>query len=103
MFFSALGQTDLARVSVTGARTAYDKHKDTSESKGVKAYFLLDDNGLFALDRVKSPIVWLLYNSQIDFRLNFNSNEKKQKLIETIQTMMMIHRLYLVGLFFFFQ
>ncbi len=52
-YFSALGQTDLARISVTGARTAYEKHKDTSESKGIKAHFLLDDNCLLTLDRVK--------------------------------------------------
>ncbi len=51
-YFSALGQTDLARISVTGVRTAYEKHKDTSESKGVKAHFQLDDNCLLGLDRV---------------------------------------------------
>jgi hypothetical protein len=48
----ALGQTELTHVSVTGARTAYEKHKDTSESKGVKAHFQLDDNCLLAIDRV---------------------------------------------------
>ncbi len=51
-YFRALGQTDLARISVIGARTAYEKHKDTSESKGVKAHFQLDDNSLLVLDRV---------------------------------------------------
>jgi hypothetical protein len=50
--FSALGQTELSRVRVMGVRKAYDKHKDTSESKGVKAHFQLDENSLLVLDRV---------------------------------------------------
>lgn len=48
----ALGTSDLARISVTGARAAYEKHKDTAESKGVKAHFHLDDSSLITLDRV---------------------------------------------------
>jgi hypothetical protein len=51
-YFRALGQTDLAHYTVTGVRTAYEKHKNTSESKGVKAHFQLDDNCLLVLDRV---------------------------------------------------
>jgi len=35
-----------------GVRKAYDKHKDTSESKGVKAHFQLDESSLLVLDRV---------------------------------------------------
>jgi hypothetical protein len=50
--FSALGQTELSRIRVTGVRTAYDKHKDTHESKGVKAHFRLDESCLLGLDRV---------------------------------------------------
>ncbi len=50
---SALGQTNLSRVRVTGVGTAYEKHKDTSESKGVKAHFQLDENCLLVLDRVR--------------------------------------------------
>ncbi|CAF4848104.1 unnamed protein product [Rotaria sp. Silwood1] len=49
----ALGQTELFRVNVLGVRTAYEKHKDTSESKGVKAHFQLDDNSLLVLDRIE--------------------------------------------------
>ncbi|CAF1187477.1 unnamed protein product [Rotaria sordida] len=49
----ALGRTELARVHVTDVRTAYDKHKDTSESKGIKAHFQLDDNCLIVLDRIE--------------------------------------------------
>ncbi|CAF4415865.1 unnamed protein product, partial [Rotaria sp. Silwood2] len=49
----ALGQTELFRVNVLGVRTAYEKHKDTSESKGVKAHFQLDENSLLVLDRIE--------------------------------------------------
>ncbi|CAF3363071.1 unnamed protein product [Rotaria sp. Silwood1] len=48
----ALGQTDLSRIHITGVRTVYDKHKDTSESKGIKAHFQLDENCLLVLDRI---------------------------------------------------
>jgi len=47
-----LGQTDLSRVRVTGVRMAYEKYKNTSESKGVRAHFQLDENGLLLIDRV---------------------------------------------------
>ena len=50
--FRALGRTDLARVRVTGVRTAYEKYKNSSESKGVRAHFQLDENCLLAIDRV---------------------------------------------------
>ncbi|CAF4736940.1 unnamed protein product, partial [Rotaria magnacalcarata] len=50
----ALGQTDLSRIDVTGVRTAYDKYKDTMESKGIKAHFELDDSSLLVLTRVCS-------------------------------------------------
>ena len=36
-----------------GARIAYEKHKDTSESKGIKVHFQLDENSLLILDRVR--------------------------------------------------
>ncbi|CAF3271369.1 unnamed protein product [Rotaria socialis] len=49
----SLGKTDLLRINVSGARKAYEKHQDTSESKGVKAHFQLDDNSLLVLDRVE--------------------------------------------------
>ncbi|CAF2097812.1 unnamed protein product [Rotaria magnacalcarata] len=49
----SLGKTDLLRINVGGARKAYEKHQDTSESKGVKAHFQLDDNSLLVLDRVE--------------------------------------------------
>ena len=50
--FSALGQTDLARVRVSGVRTAYEKFKESSESKGVRAHFRLDESCLLTIDRV---------------------------------------------------
>ncbi|CAF4590024.1 unnamed protein product, partial [Rotaria socialis] len=49
----ALGQTDLSRIDVTGVRTAYDKYKDTMESKGIKAHFELDDSSLLVLTRIE--------------------------------------------------
>ncbi|CAF4351963.1 unnamed protein product [Rotaria sp. Silwood2] len=49
----ALGQTELSRLHITGVRTAYNKHKDTSESKGIKAHFQLDENCLLVLDRIE--------------------------------------------------
>ena len=95
--FRALGRTELARISVTGARAAYDKHKDTSESKGVKAHFHLDENCLLNLDRVKLRSVRLIsQNSSINSRWNSFSNVKKLKPIEILPTMMTIHRLYQV-------
>jgi len=51
--FRTLGQTDLSRVHVTGVREAYEKYKDIKESKGVKAHFQLDENGLLIIDRVR--------------------------------------------------
>ncbi|CAF0839119.1 unnamed protein product [Didymodactylos carnosus] len=48
-----LDHTDLYKVNVKGARHIYQKHKDTAESKGVKAHFRLDENCLIVLDRVE--------------------------------------------------
>lgn len=50
--FSALGQTDLARVRVSGVQMAYEKFKESSESKGVRAHFRLDESCLLTIDRV---------------------------------------------------
>lgn len=51
--FSALGQTDLARVRVSGVRTTLEKFKESGESKGVRAHFRLDDSCLLTIDRVR--------------------------------------------------
>lgn len=48
----SLGKTDLFRIHVKGVRTAYEKHKETCESKGVKAHFHLDESCFMTLDRV---------------------------------------------------
>ncbi|CAF1108117.1 unnamed protein product, partial [Didymodactylos carnosus] len=48
-----LGRTNLCKVNVKGAHDAYQKHKDTAESKGVKAHFRLDENCLLVLDTVE--------------------------------------------------
>ena len=76
---SALGQTDLFRVRVTGVRTAYDKHQQTSESKGVKAHFQLDDNCLMTLDRVCATKIFFstLAEHSRSFRWNLSSKRKK--------------------------
>ncbi|CAF0754416.1 unnamed protein product [Adineta steineri] len=49
----ALGITELSRIHVTGVNKTYDKHKDTMESKGVRAHFQLDDSCLLVLDRIE--------------------------------------------------
>ena len=52
LFRSALGQTELSRVHVTGIRETYDKYRNMSEAKGVRAHFQLDESSLLILDRV---------------------------------------------------
>ncbi|CAF1635358.1 unnamed protein product [Adineta ricciae] len=49
----ALGQTDLSRVHVTGIRETYDKYRNISEPKGVRAHFQLDESSLLVLDRME--------------------------------------------------
>lgn len=53
IYFRTLGKTDLARVDVTGVKTIYEKYKDSSEPKGVRAHFQLDESSLLVIDRVK--------------------------------------------------
>ena len=42
----------LAKYKLTGVADAFSKHKDSGESKGVKAHFRLDESGLLSLDQV---------------------------------------------------
>ena len=103
---SALGQTDLARISVKGARTAYEKYKDTCESKGIKAHFQLDDNCLLVLDRVnheRNICQREIEAFLMSCRWNFSSNETKQQLIEILPMKMMIHPHYQVNSLFFLR
>nr|ARK20016.1 hypoxia up-regulated protein 1 [Ampulex compressa] len=44
---TALGNLHLSTISLTGVSEALDKHiKDGGESKGIKAYFVMDDSGI---------------------------------------------------------
>ena len=43
----------LAKYKLTGVADAFSKHKDSGESKGVKAHFRLDESGLLNLDQVE--------------------------------------------------
>ena len=52
LFCRALGQTELSRVHVTGIRETYEKYRNISEPKGVRAHFQLDESSLLVLDRV---------------------------------------------------
>lgn len=85
--FSALGQTDLSRVRVTGVRTAYDKYQNISESKGVKAHFQLDENCLLVIDRVRFIVLRFSLQKKfsLDFRLNLFFKEKIINRIQIIQ------------------
>ena len=42
----------MTTVEVKGVAAALDKHSPKGESKGVKAYFRMDENGLLNLEKV---------------------------------------------------
>ncbi len=65
-----MGKTELSRVRVNGVRMAYEKYKNISESKGVRAHFHLDESCLLVIDRVKIIFNILSNKSSIHFRLN---------------------------------
>lgn len=92
--FRALGSSDLARITVMGARPAYEKHKDTAESKGVRAHFHLDESSLLTLDRVRKRKRTSM-KSFLFSRSNSFLNETKLKPIEIIQ--MTTHQHYQVN------
>ncbi|EDO35204.1 predicted protein [Nematostella vectensis] len=48
------GELNVSTVSVKGVADALNKHASKGESKGIKAYFRLDENGLFNIDKVES-------------------------------------------------
>merc|ERR1712186_32919 len=52
----AVGEPHLLHYKVKGVAEALDKHKDDAqiESKGVKAHFNLDDNGLLQVSSIES-------------------------------------------------
>ena len=41
--------------------TIYDKHKEGTENKGVKAHFKMDDSGILSLDKVSGDATFLLF------------------------------------------
>ena len=51
-FHRMLGSVNLTTVEVKGVAAALDKHSPKGESKGVKAYFRMDENGLLNLEKV---------------------------------------------------
>lgn len=51
---SMLGSVNLTTVSVKGVAAALEKHTPKGESKGIKAYFRMDENGILNLEKVES-------------------------------------------------
>ncbi|XP_058948483.2 hypoxia up-regulated protein 1 [Pocillopora verrucosa] len=51
---SMLGSMNLTTVSVKGVAAALDKHTPKGESKGIKAYFRMDESGILNLEKVES-------------------------------------------------
>ena len=49
---SVLGSVNLTTVSVKGVAAALEKHTPKGESKGIKAYFRMDENGILNLEKV---------------------------------------------------
>ena len=47
-----LGSVNLTSVTVKGVAAALDKHTPKGESKGIKAYFRMDENGILNLEKV---------------------------------------------------
>ena len=52
-FCSMLGSVNLTSVSVKGVAAALEKHTPKGESKGIKAYFRMDENGILNLEKVR--------------------------------------------------
>lgn len=50
---SMLGSVNLTTVSVKGVAAALEKHTPKGESKGIKAYFRMDENGILNLEKVR--------------------------------------------------
>lgn len=50
---SMLGSVNLTTVSVKGVAAALEKHTSKGESKGIKAYFRMDENGILNLEKVR--------------------------------------------------
>ena len=48
-----LGSVNLTTVEVKGVAAALDKHTPKGESKGIKAHFRMDENGLLRLEKVR--------------------------------------------------
>ena len=53
IFRSMLGSVNLTSVSVKGVAAALEKHSPKGESKGIKAYFRMDENGILNLEKVR--------------------------------------------------
>ena len=54
-FHSMLGSSHLLDVQVKGVAESFKKHEtDKTDSKGIKAYFTLDEAGILALEKVRN-------------------------------------------------
>ncbi|XP_041373562.1 hypoxia up-regulated protein 1-like isoform X2 [Gigantopelta aegis] len=89
----------LANVTLKGVEDAYKKHGESSDNKGIKAHFRMDDSGLLHLDKVESVFekmqdpeevkkdesAWSKIGSALG-GLFGTSNEKKDSVVETDHT-----------------
>ena len=71
-FRSMLGSVNLTSVTVKGVAAALEKHSPKGESKGIKAYFRMDENGILNLEKVR-----FLYYSFLLYRV-VGGQEKHQ-------------------------
>ena len=63
-FRSMLGSVNLTSVSVKGVAAALEKHTPKGESKGIKAYFRMDENGILNLEKVRYLQLSLIQSCQ---------------------------------------
>ena len=75
-----LGSVNLTSVSVKGVAAALEKHTPKGESKGIKAYFRMDENGILNLEKVRYihySFVYQLDNCQGSGKTSGNNMIKK--------------------------
>ena len=66
---SMLGSSHLMNVQVKGVVESFKKHEsDEVDSKGIKAYFMLDETGILSLEKV---IALQINCSKLQNRVNF--------------------------------
>ena len=50
------GSKKLQKITLSGVGDAYSKHSETTESKGVKAHFRMDESGILLFEKVLSCV-----------------------------------------------